>query len=84
MRKKKILEKLQSNAKNIKFEEFVTLINAFGFMLDRQSGSHNIYKKENIEELINIQNYKGNVKPYQIKQFLSLIEKYNLNIEEKE
>jgi predicted RNA binding protein YcfA (HicA-like mRNA interferase family) len=83
MRKKKLLEKILSGAKNIKFEEFVTLINAFGFKLDRQSGSHSIYKKENIEELINIQNYKGNVKPYQIKQFLSLIEKYNFNLEEK-
>ena len=40
-------------------------------------------KKESnkeINEIINIQNYKGEAKPYQIKQFLSLVEKYNLKM----
>jgi hypothetical protein len=30
--------------------------------------------------MINIQNFKGEAKPYQIKQFLYLVEKYNLEL----
>jgi len=35
-----------------------------------------------VTEIVNIQNDNGKAKPYQVKQFLSLIEKYNLNLEE--
>jgi hypothetical protein len=31
-------------------------------------------------ELINLQNVHGQVKPYQIKQFLALVERYNLRM----
>ena len=41
-----------------------------------------IFKNKNINELINIQNVNGEAKPYQIKQFLILVEKYNLRMEE--
>ena len=82
MRSKKILKKVLRGSKNIRFEEFVYLIECFGFVLDRKSGSHNIYKHNEIEEMMNIQNFNGEAKPYQIKQFLSLLEKYDLNIED--
>ena len=59
---------------------FVKLLEAFGFELDRISGSHHIFKHNGVKELINIQIVKGKVKPYQIKQFLSLIENYNLEM----
>jgi len=48
------------------------------------SVSHYIYKRPGVSELINIQNVEGEVKPYQIKQFLTLIEKYNLELGEEE
>ncbi|WPF89365.1 hypothetical protein VKI21_18480 [Cyanobacterium aponinum UTEX 3222] len=37
-----------------------------------------------ISEIINIQNKKGQVSPYQVKQFLALIEKYNLTLDNEE
>jgi hypothetical protein len=33
-------------------------------------------------ELINIQEVGGKTKPYQIRQFLKLVERYNLRLEE--
>jgi hypothetical protein len=83
MRCKKILKKIVKGSKNIRFDDLVYLVECFGFVLDRKSGSHNIYKHNEIEEMINIQNINGEAKPYQIKQFISLIEKYDLNIEGK-
>jgi predicted RNA binding protein YcfA (HicA-like mRNA interferase family) len=55
---------------------------AFGFRLTRISGSHHIFVHPTVPELINLQNVKGKAKPYQIKQLLQIVERYNLQMEE--
>ena len=82
MKKKKLLQKLLSNTKNIRFSEAVACAEAFGFKLDRVNGSHHIFVHPEIPELLNLQNVKGKAKPYQLKQFLQLIETHNLQMEE--
>ena len=62
----------------------VTLIEAFGFSLERISGSHHIFTHPQVTEIVNIQNNKGEVTPYQVRQFLSIIEEYNLMMEQDE
>ncbi|MCX6122677.1 MAG: type II toxin-antitoxin system HicA family toxin [Ignavibacteriales bacterium] len=84
MKEKKLLKKILAGSKNISFRDFVSLLRAFGFQLTRAQGSHHIFQHIGIQELINIQNVRGQAKPYQIKQFLELIEKYNLQIGEKQ
>jgi hypothetical protein len=59
------------------------LVEAFGFRLLRVSGSHHIYGRSGIAEQLNLQNVGGKAKPYQIRQFLKLVERYNLSIEER-
>ncbi|MBM2815846.1 MAG: hypothetical protein HW421_2608 [Ignavibacteria bacterium] len=83
MDSKKLLKRILTNTNNIKFQDFISLVSGFGFELDRINGSHHIYKKAGVEELINLQNVKGEIKPYQVKQFLTIIEKYNLQIGEE-
>lgn len=78
----KFFIKLLKNDKNVKYNDFVNLIQKFGFFEERTVGSHTIYKLPFVKELINIQNVKGEVKPYQIKQFLSLVEKYSLEMKQ--
>ena len=82
MRPEKVLTKLLSGSKNIRFSEFVSLIEAYGFRLSRINGSHHIFKHPDVEEIVNIQNVKGQIKPYQIKQLLQLIERYNLTLKD--
>ena len=82
MKKKKLLQKLLSNTKNIRFSEAVACAEAFGFKLDRVNDNHNIFVQQEIQELLNLQNVKGKAKPYQLKQFLQLIETHNLQMEE--
>lgn len=81
MKKRKLLIKVLSGSKNIRFDEMVTLLNAFGFTVSRINGSHHIFVHEVVTELVNIQNVDGKVKPYQIKQFLKIIECYDLKME---
>ena len=82
MKKQKLLQKLLAGSKNVRFSEAVTCVEAFGFRLDRIKGNHHIFINPAIPELINLQNVNGKAKPYQIKQFLTIIEKYNLQMEE--
>ncbi len=81
MSERKILQKLLSGSKNIRFPEMVTCVQAFGFHLARINGSHHIFVRDDIPELVNLQNVKGQTKPYQVKQFLKLVERYNLRLE---
>lgn len=72
MKEDKLFNKIKNNPKNVKFSEIKTLLNRYNFALERQKGSHQIYKKGNI--LVNIQKIKGDVKPYQVKQVILAIE----------
>jgi hypothetical protein len=47
------------------------------------SGSHQILSHPHIGELINIQAVDGQAKPYQIRQFLRLVERYDLRLEDR-
>lgn len=80
---KKILAKVLAGSKNIAFGDFVLLVENFGFRLSRVSGSHHIFVHDSVKELVNLQNVKGQVKPYQVKQVMELIERYNLEMEKK-
>jgi len=84
MNKRKILQKLLTGSKNIRFNEAKVVAEAFGFKLDRISGSHHIFLHPDFPELVNLQNVKGKAKPYQIKQLLKIVEKYNLHLEDNE
>jgi len=84
LNKRKLLATLIINKKNVKYNEFINLIQAFGFVLKRSAGSHNFYKHKNYPICLNTQNKNGEAKPYQIEQFLKLIEKYGLTMERQE
>ena len=83
MNKRKLLKKILAGSKNIRFDDMVSLIEAFGFRRARTSGSHHIFEHPDVPELVNIQNAKGKPKPYQIRQFLELLEQYNLELGEE-
>jgi len=84
MNAKRLLQRILLGSKNIRFNDFVGLIEAFGFRLSRINGSHHIFTHPDVQELVNIQNANGQAKPYQIRQFLKLVEQYNLQLEGEE
>ena len=81
MNKRRILKKALSGSGNIRFAEMVALVEAFGYHLARVSGSHHIFVHPDVPALLNLQEVGGRAKPYQIRQFLRLIERYNLRME---
>ena len=65
--------------KNIDFEDFRHLLIVLGFN-ERIKGSHHIFIKEGVEDILNIQSKSGKAKPYQVKQVRNLIVKHQLEL----
>lgn len=83
MKKRKLLEKLLASPANARFDDVCQLATAFGFQLSRVSGSHHVFVHPSIVELVNLQVVGGQAKPYQVRQLLRLVERYNLTLEEE-
>jgi predicted RNA binding protein YcfA (HicA-like mRNA interferase family) len=75
----KILEKILRGTSdaNINFEDLRQLLNSLGFD-ERIRGSHHIYTKTEVIEIINLQSKGSKAKAYQVKQVRNLILKYKL------
>jgi len=61
----------------IKFNDLISLLSSLGFEV-RVKGSHHIFRKEGVRELINIQKDGSNVKIYQVKQVRAILVEYRL------
>ena len=72
-----------NNPNNVRFLEVRSLVEVFGFKLSRISGGHHIFTHPEMREIVNLQNVNGQAKSYQVKQFLKLVERYDLELKEK-
>ena len=83
MNRRKLLKSLsEGHLNNVAFDDFTNLVEGFGFILLRIRGSHHIYGYPEVSELVNLQDVKGEVKAYQARQFLKLVERYNITMEQ--
>jgi HicA toxin of bacterial toxin-antitoxin, len=62
---------------NIPFEGLCQLLRRLGFD-ERIRGSHHIFTKEGVEEILNLQPQGRQAKPYQVKQVRGVLLKYHL------
>lgn len=70
-----------SSDANIAFHDLCQLLIHFGF-IERTKGSHHIFRKDGVEEKINLQKDGNKAKPYQVKQVRAVIIRYKLGGEE--
>ena len=62
---------------NISFNELRQLLRRLDFE-ERIRGSHHIFTKDRVEEILNLQPKGRHAKPYQVKQVRNVIIKYRL------
>ena len=75
---KLLLKLLSGNAdNNFDFKDLILMLNKFDFTI-RVKGSHHIFYKEGIDEILNLQAYNSKAKPYQVKQVREILIKYKL------
>ena len=77
----KILFKILRGAAdtNIPFNDLCYLLNHLGFQV-RIRGSHHIFSKDGVEEILNLQPKKSKAKAYQVKQVREILIKYKLGV----
>jgi hypothetical protein len=68
---------------NIPFEGLCRLLRNLGFH-ERTRGSHHIFTRDGVEEILNLQTKGGRANLYQVKQVRQVILKYRLGGRENE
>lgn len=85
MNRRRLLRRLAQGAlNNVRFGDMISLAEGLGFRVVRTSGSHHILQHPGAPESVNLQEVHGEAKPYQIRQFLKLVERYGLTLEDQE
>ena len=62
---------------NVPFDDLCQLLRRLGFE-ERVRSSHHIFRKDGVEERVNLQHDGSKAKVYQVRQVRSIILKYNL------
>jgi len=66
-----------SSDRNISFDDLCKLLENLGFEKHIR-GSHHVFSKEGVEELINLQRVGDKAKAYQVRQVRQIIVKYHM------
>jgi predicted RNA binding protein YcfA (HicA-like mRNA interferase family) len=81
--RRRLLERLRrGHVQNVPFEDFCTLLEGLGFELARTVGSHRHFDHPALPELFTVQPRRGDAMPYQLRQCLRLVDRYNLRLED--
>jgi hypothetical protein len=79
VKRRDLLRRLRNgDLSNIPFHDFLEVVEHFGFVVDRTRGSHHILRHGTIPGALSLQSRNGEAKPYQVRQFLQLVQRYNL------
>src|SRR5215217_6590821 len=77
----KLLRRLLSGASDqtIRFEELCALLERLGFGVRRRGGSHRVFFREGVAEILNLQpRPDGTAKPYQVRQVREVVVRHGL------
>jgi predicted RNA binding protein YcfA (HicA-like mRNA interferase family) len=66
---------------NVAFDDLCHLLTCIGFE-QRVRGSHHLFRKTGIEEMINLQRDGNKAKPYQVRQVRTVLLRHKLGVED--
>ena len=70
-----------SSDANIAFDDLCHLLRRMGFA-ERTRGSHHLFHRIGVEEMLNLQRDGNKAKPYQVRQVRSVLLRYKLGVED--
>lgn len=68
--------------RNVRFSDLCRLAGRFGFERRAGKGGHCVYTRPGVLEILNFQNVRGMTKPYRVRQFFGIVDKYDLEMED--
>lgn len=81
-KREKLRERLKNNPKDATFSDIRTLLEQEGFILDRITGSHHVFTKNEVTFVVPVHNNK--VKTIYVKRVIELIEQTDNQTDEEE
>jgi hypothetical protein len=67
MNKRRLLEELKKNPKNVRFNSLCKIAEIFGFKFRGGKESRSIYVRQGIKEMLNFQDVGGKAKHYHVR-----------------
>lgn len=83
-RPRRTWERILAGSRSLSFREFEALLKAFGFEHARTAGSHRIYVHPRVARPLSVQPRGNDAKPYQVRQFLDMVEEFGLSLDDRE
>jgi hypothetical protein len=76
----KSLDRLLSGTADraFRFDDLCALLRRLGFAERQRGGSHHIFTRDGVAEILNLQPRGGEAKPYQVRQVREVVVKYGL------
>ena len=74
---------LRGEVANVDFVDLVKLVLALGFEEVGGRGSHRVFARAGVKELVNLQAERGQAKPYQVRQIAMVVRRYDLRLEDE-
>jgi len=82
MRPEKLLARIAAGAvRNVDFDDLIRMLQWLEFKEIGGRGSHRVFVHAGVDEILTLQELRGQAKPYQVRQALALIRQYNLDVE---
>ena len=79
MNRRRLLRRIQAgHTRNIRFADFIDLVEGFSSVYDHSTGSHQFYVNAAIGVVLNLQPEKGQAKPYQVPELLRHVKDHDL------
>ena len=75
-RREKLLAAIRNNPKDVRFVDACRAAEAIGFVNAGGKGSHTIYARAGELTILNFQNRSGRIPPYQARQLIEMLDKY--------
>jgi len=72
----KLLASIRANPKDVRFDDACKVANALGFTGKGGKGSHNSFSRAGEPIGLNFQSCSGKIPPYQARQLIDMIDKY--------
>jgi len=75
-RREKLLAAIRNNPKGVRFADACKAAETIGFVRAGGKGSHAVYARAGEPAILNFQNRSGDIPPYQARQLIEMLDKY--------
>jgi hypothetical protein len=72
----KLIEAIRNNPRDVGFDDACRVARWLGFTASGGAGSHKAYSRPGEPMLLNFQNRNGKIKPYQARQLIAMVDRY--------